>query len=94
LDIVNDIPGFKVAVPDGAFYIFPDVSHYFGKANGKYTINSSIDLCMYLLEDAHVASVPGSAFGSSNCVRFSYAAADDKLIEAFNRVKEALVQLK
>ncbi len=94
LDIVKDIPGFKVAVPDGAFYIFPDVSYYFGKSNGKYTINSSMDLCMYLLEDVHVASVPGSAFGSENCVRFSYATADDKLVEAFNRVKKALAQLK
>ncbi|MCG8582644.1 MAG: pyridoxal phosphate-dependent aminotransferase [Bacteroidales bacterium] len=94
LGIVKGIPGFKVAVPDGAFYIFPDVSYYFGKSNGKYTINSSMDLCMYLLEDAHVASVPGSAFGSSNCVRFSYAAADEKLVEAFNRVKVALAQLK
>ncbi|WP_430815585.1 pyridoxal phosphate-dependent aminotransferase [Carboxylicivirga sp. RSCT41] len=94
LDIVKDIPGFRVAVPDGAFYIFPDVSHYFGKKNGKYTIDSSMDLCMYLLEDAHVASVPGSAFGSSDCVRFSYAASDDKLVEAFNRVKDALAQLK
>ncbi|MCU4155731.1 pyridoxal phosphate-dependent aminotransferase [Carboxylicivirga sp. A043] len=94
LDIVKDIPGFKVAVPDGAFYIFPDVSEYFGKSYGKYTINTSMDLCMYLLEDAHVASVPGSAFGSEKCVRFSYATADDKLVEAFNRVKKALAQLK
>lgn len=94
LDIVKDIPGFKVAVPDGAFYIFPDISDYFGKANGSYQINSSMDMSVYLLGEAHVASVPGSAFGSENCVRFSYAAADDLLVEAFNRVKVALAKLK
>jgi len=94
LDIVKDIDGFKVAKPDGAFYIFPDISSYFGKSVGDITINSSMDMSMYLLEQAHVASVPGSAFGSENCVRFSYAAADELLIKAFNRVKEALAQLK
>ncbi len=94
LDIVKDISGFKVAVPDGAFYIFPDISAYFGKSNGERVISSSMDMSMYLLEKAHVASVPGSAFGSENCVRFSYAAADDLLVEAFKRVKAALAQLK
>lgn len=93
LDLVKDIDGFKVAVPEGAFYIFPDISSYFGKSNGDVTINTSMDMSMYLLEKAHVASVPGSAFGSNNCVRFSYAAADDLLIKAFNRVKEALSKL-
>ncbi|TRX70282.1 pyridoxal phosphate-dependent aminotransferase [Carboxylicivirga sp. M1479] len=94
LDIVKDIPDFKVATPDGAFYIFPDISLYFGKSVGDRVINSSMDMSMYLLEKAHVASVPGSAFGSENCVRFSYAAADELLIKAFGRVKEALAQLK
>ena len=94
LDIVNTIPDFNVAVPQGAFYIFPDISAYFGKRNGDTVINTSMDMCMYLLEKVHVASVPGSAFGSENCVRFSYAASDDLLTEAFNRVKDALAQLK
>jgi aspartate aminotransferase len=94
LDIVKDIDGFKVAVPDGAFYIFPDISAYFGKGDGEVTINSSMDMSMYLLEKAHVASVPGSAFGSENCVRFSYAAADELLVKAFNRVKDALARLQ
>jgi len=94
LDIVKTIPGFKVSFPHGAFYIFPDVSAYFGKKNGETVINTSMDMCMYLLEKVHVASVPGSAFGSANCVRFSYAASDKQLIEAFTRVKEALAQLK
>ena len=94
LDIVKDIPGFKVAIPDGAFYIFPDISEYFGKSNGDVTITNSMDMSLYLLESVYVASVPGSAFGSNNCVRFSYATADDLLIEAFNRVKKALAQLK
>ncbi|WP_439183479.1 pyridoxal phosphate-dependent aminotransferase [Carboxylicivirga taeanensis] len=93
LDIVKDIPGFNVAKPDGAFYIFPDISAYFGKSNGTTTINSSMDMCMYLLEKVQVAAVPGSAFGSEQCVRFSYAAAEDLLIQAFNRVKAALAEL-
>ncbi len=94
LDIVKDIPGFIVDIPDGAFYIFPDISAYFGKSANGVTINSSMDMSMYLLEKAHVASVPGSAFGSDKCIRFSYAAADEKLIDGFNRVKTALAQLK
>jgi len=94
LEMVKDIPGFNVAIPDGAFYIFPDISAYFGKRNGSAVIQSSMDLCMYLLEKVYVASVPGSAFGSESCVRFSYAASEDLLKEAFRRVKEALAQLK
>ncbi len=94
LRIVNTIPDFNVVVPEGAFYIFPDISAYFGKRNGDTVINTSMDMCMYLLEKAYVASVPGSAFGSENCVRFSYAASDDLLSEAFSRVKDALAQLK
>ncbi|WP_234445720.1 pyridoxal phosphate-dependent aminotransferase [Carboxylicivirga marina] len=94
LDNVKDIPGFIVAIPDGAFYIFPDISSYFGKSNGEHVINTSMDMSMYLLEKAHVASVPGSAFGSNNCVRFSYAAADELLVKAFQRVKDALAQLQ
>jgi aspartate aminotransferase len=94
LDLVKDIPGFKVAIPEGAFYIFPDLSYYFGKSNGDVSINSSTDLSMYLLEKANVASVPGIAFGSENCVRFSYATSEELLTEAFTRVKKALADLK
>ncbi|WP_430809988.1 MULTISPECIES: pyridoxal phosphate-dependent aminotransferase [unclassified Carboxylicivirga] len=94
LDMVKDIPGFKLSVPDGAFYIFPDISAYFGKSDGDTTIHTSMDMCMYLLDKAHVASVPGSAFGSEKCVRFSYATSEDQLKEAFKRVKTVLAQLK
>nr|WP_321409680.1 pyridoxal phosphate-dependent aminotransferase [uncultured Carboxylicivirga sp.] len=94
LDLVKDIPGFKVSIPDGAFYIFPDLSYYFGKSvNGK-VMNGSMDLCLYLLEDAHVASVPGVAFGDDRCIRFSYAASEEQLRIAFERVKNALAELK
>jgi aspartate aminotransferase len=89
----NDIPGFKVNQPQGAFYLFPDCSYYIGKSfNGK-TIRDAADLAMYLLEEGHVAAVGGVAFGAPNCIRFSYAAADEKLIEAMNRVKIALANL-
>ena len=89
----NDIPGFKVNRPQGAFYLFPDCSYYIGKSfNGK-TITDSADLAMYLLEEGHVAAVGGVAFGAPHCIRFSYAAADEKLVEAMKRVKGALAKL-
>lgn len=92
--LVSEIPGMKVNKPDGAFYLFPDVSSYFGKSYDKYKIETSSDLAMYLLEVAHVASVDGDAFGSPLCLRFSYATSDDKLVEAMNRVRRALELLK
>ena len=92
--LVSEIPGMKVNKPDGAFYLFPDVSSYFGKSYDKYKIETSSDLAMYLLEVAHVASVAGDAFGSPLCLRFSYATSDDKLVEAMNRVRRALELLK
>lgn len=86
----SEIPGFKVNLPQGAFYLFPDCSDYIGKSfNGKI-ITSSADLAMYLLEEAHVASVGGLAFGAPECIRFSYATSDEKLAEAMQRVKKAL----
>ncbi len=94
LDLMKDIPGLKANKPNGAFYIFPDISYYFGKSNGTQTINSATDLCMYLLTDAHVALVTGEAFGDPNCIRFSYAASDEKLVEAIKRIKSALANLK
>ncbi|OGX84682.1 pyridoxal phosphate-dependent aminotransferase [Hymenobacter glacialis] len=94
LDIVRDIPGFKTPTPSGAFYIFPEVSAYFGRtAPDGSTITNSMDLAMYLLNDALVSAVSGDAFGAPDCIRFSTAAADDKLVEAFRRVKESLAKL-
>ncbi|WP_114783727.1 pyridoxal phosphate-dependent aminotransferase [Botryobacter ruber] len=94
LGLMKEIPGFKTNVPNGAFYIFPDVSYYFGKSvNGK-TIKDSFDLSMYLLTDAYVALVSGDAFGAPNCIRFSYATSDEKLVEAMKRIKESLAKLQ
>ncbi|MEM1322045.1 MAG: pyridoxal phosphate-dependent aminotransferase [Bacteroidota bacterium] len=87
------IPGFRVNHPQGAFYIFPDISAYFGKSNGEWTIDSADDFCNYLLQVAHVAVVSGSAFGADNCFRISYAASDEQLTEAIKRIKAAVGQL-
>lgn len=94
LQLVSEIPGFKSHVPEGAFYLFPDVTALFGKQNGSNTIQSDADLCAYLLEEAHVALVPGSAFGSPECIRISYATDEETLKEAMKRVKEAILKLK
>lgn len=89
--LLKEIPGFKVDIPDGAFYIFPDISELFGKtmANGT-VINNDDELCMYLLKEAQVALVSGSSFGNPKCIRFSYATSDERLIEAVKRIKKAL----
>ena len=94
LEKLNEIPEVKCNIPKGAFYIFPDVSYYFGKKDGEKTIENANDLCMYLLNKAHVALVSGAAFGNPECIRISYAATDEKLIEAAKRMKEKLAQLK
>jgi len=92
--LVREIPHLKVYDPDGAFYVFPQVNAYFGKSiNGK-KINNSNDLCLYLLEEAHIATVPGDAFGDDNCIRISFATSDEKLVEAMKRMKNALIALK
>jgi aspartate aminotransferase len=92
--LVREIPHLKVYDPDGAFYVFPEVSAYYGKSiNGK-TISNSNDLCLYLLEEAHIATVPGEAFGDENCIRISFATSDEKLVEAMKRMKNALTALK
>jgi aspartate aminotransferase len=92
--LVREIPHLKVYDPDGAFYVFPQVNDYYGKSiNGKKISNSS-DLCLYLLEEAHIATVPGDAFGDDNCIRISFATADEKLVEAMKRMKDALAALK
>ncbi len=87
---LKDIPGIKTNDPKGAFYIFPDVSSFFGKSNGEDTINNSTDFSELLLRKAFVATVAGSAFGDSNCIRISYAASDEQLIEALRRMKTFL----
>ena len=94
LSYIEEIPGFKVNIPDGAFYVFPDISYYFGKTDGDVTINTSMDFSLYLLEKGHVASVPGEAFGSPNCVRLSYAASEDMLTKAYERIKKVCAELK
>ncbi len=93
VDLVKDIPGMKSNVPNGAFYLFPDVSYYYGKSDGETIIHNSTELCMYLLNKAHVALVPGEAFGSPECIRLSYATSKDLIAEAVSRIKEALAKL-
>ncbi len=94
LKLLQEIPGLKMTKPPGAFYIFPDVSYYFGKKNGGTTVNNATELCMYLLSDAKVSVVTGEAFGDNNCVRFSYATSEDLLMEAAKRIKDSLARLK
>lgn len=93
LNLMKYIPGWKINTPQGAFYVFPDVSYYFGKSAGNIMIKTPSDLCMYLLKDANVALVTGEAFGDKNCLRFSYATSDKLLIEAIRRIKESLTKL-
>lgn len=90
LNLVNDIKGLEVNVPEGAFYVFPDVSYYFGKTLNGVLINNADDLALYLLEYANVATVTGDAFGNPNCIRLSYATSEEVLIEAFKRIKDVL----
>ena len=90
LKLLGSIPGFKLNVPEGAFYVFPDISEYFGKTLRGKTINNASDFSLYLLEEAGVATVTGEAFGDSNCIRISYAASEDSLKEAIRRISEAL----
>jgi aspartate aminotransferase len=92
--MVQDIPGVKLSVPQGAFYIFPDISSFFGKTDGKTTIKNSDDMSLFLLSEAFIATVPGSAFGDDTCIRISYATSDDKLVKAFNQFKSAVSKLK
>ncbi|MFY0689712.1 MAG: pyridoxal phosphate-dependent aminotransferase [Cyclobacteriaceae bacterium] len=88
-DLLSDLPGVKVNMPQGAFYFFPDVSSYFGKGG----IKNASDLCIYLLEEAHVSLVTGEAFGDPDCIRLSYAASEEELRTAISRVKDALAKL-
>ena len=94
VNLAKGIPGLEVNIPQGAFYLFPKCSSFFGKSNGKYTINNSTDFAMYLLEKGHVATVGGDDFGSPDCFRMSYATSDDNIKEALQRIKDALSKLK
>lgn len=91
--LLSEIPGFEVNMPGGAFYFFPNVSSYFGKKVGDRTINNASDLCMFLLEDAHVSTVTGEAFGDPDCIRLSYAASVEDLRTAVSRIKQSLARL-
>lgn len=92
--LAREIPGLEVNDPQGAFYLFPKCSSYFGKSDGQRVINDSMDFAMYLLEEGHVATVGGAAFGSPECFRMSYATSDENIVEAMRRIKEALAKLK
>ena len=94
LGLMKEIPGIKCNVPEGAFYVFPDISYYFGKSDGKTTIKCDMDLCLYLLDSAFISTVPGEAFGEPNCIRISYASSDEKLTRGLKQMKEALAKLK
>lgn len=92
--LLKEIPGFKVNVPQGAFYAFPDVSYYFGKSDGETTINNSDDFANWILNKSYVSTVAGSGFGAPNCIRISTAAAEEALEEAVKRIKDAVATLK
>ena len=94
ISLLREIPGINLNLPEGAFYLFPEVTMYFGKKFGERIILSGSDLCDYLLDTAYVAMVPGAAFGSPDCIRFSYATSEDNLRDAIKRISEALAKLK
>ena len=93
VELAKAIPGLEVNEPQGAFYLFPKCSSFYGKSDGKRVINNSTDLAMYLLEEAHVATVGGDAFGDADCFRMSYATSDDNIREAMRRIADALSRL-
>jgi len=93
LSLMNEIPGLKLNNPKGAFYVFPDVTSYFGKSDGETTINNATDLTMFILNKGLVALVTGEAFGDPNCIRLSYATSDEVLVESIKRIKETLALL-
>ena len=92
--LAKEIPGLEVNVPEGAFYLFPKCSSFYGKSDGERVINNSTDFAMYLLEKGHVATVGGDAFGDPECFRMSYATSDENIIEAMKRIKEIVAKLK
>jgi aspartate aminotransferase len=92
-DLIKDIPGMKVNLPEGAFYFFPDIRSFFGKKSGDIVVNNADDLCLYLLEKHQLALVTGAAFGDPNCIRISYASSEEILVEAIARLKKGLAEL-
>ena len=90
IGLLNEIPGFKLNQPAGAFYVFPDISHYIGKTLKGKNIENASDFALFLLEEAHVATVTGEAFGNGNCIRISYAASEENIKEAVARIAKAL----
>ena len=94
VNLAKEVPGFEVNKPEGAFYLFPKCSYYYGKTDGTRVINNADDLAMYLLEVAHVACVGGTSFGAPECIRMSYATSDENIVEAIKRIKDALAALK
>jgi aspartate aminotransferase len=92
-ELLKTIPELKLNLPPGAFYFFPNVTSYFGKQSGNKKILTAEDLCMYLLHDAHVATVPGSAFGAEGYIRISYATSENELTQAAERIKRSLQKL-
>lgn len=94
VSLAKEIPGLEVNVPQGAFYLFPKCSSFFGKTDGTHVINNSTDFALYLLEVGHVATVAGDAFGDPECFRMSYATSDENIREALKRIKEAVAKLK
>ena len=94
LELLKAIPGVRIAEPDGAFYVFPDVSAYFGKKDGDEVIANADDLCMHLLNKAHVSTVTGRAFGEPNCIRLSFANSMEKIEGGLKRITEAMSRLR
>ena len=94
LELLKEIPGIECAVPDGAFYVFPKVDAYFGKKHGDTVIANADDLCMYLLNTAHVSTVTGTAFGEPTCIRISFANSMTNIEKAVERIKKALAALQ
>ena len=90
LELLGEIKGFNCNIPDGAFYVFPDISHYFGRTIDGFEINNASDMSMFLLEKALVATVTGNAFGNPNCIRISYAASKEQIVEAVKRIKSVI----
>ena len=91
---LNDMDGVRINLPEGAFYVFPNISAFYGKSDGETKIENSDDLAMYILMKAKVATVTGRAFGAPECIRISYAASEEELKEAMSRIKSALADLK
>ena len=90
IKLLNEIDGIKCNIPDGAFYVFPDISHFFGKKIGESQIKNATDMSMFLLENSLVATVTGDAFGNGDCIRISYAASEKQIVEAISRIKKVL----